>query len=358
VAMPDPVTGELRDELSQITFMGLKDAMGSYEFNWAAVDEADEVDEKRIHEIGTRLRHRGGNYTVMLAFNPPDKHHWLYTACTGRDFQDRQVKEPWMKLFMPRPDENVRNLPVGYYDELAKDLPEDMKQRLIEGQWGSTFNGQPVYREFKFGVHVKDNLDWDIGSPLLRFWDFGYHRPCCIWAQVDFFGRLLILHSELGSNVEATAWVAFCKSISAQKFPGAKRWLDFGDPAANQQKDTGKTVAILYKAGITLRFRPSRIEPGLRQVRKLLSTLIDGEPAIQIERRGNTILIAALRGGYRLSDDGQKAKKDGYYDHLADALRYGVINVFADGGDQAHEYAASVPDVLPSSVEYQEEHDV
>src|SRR5579859_2193005 len=98
----------LGGEISQITFMGLKERPASYEFSWICVDEADECDEAHIMELDTRLRAPGGNYKLMLAFNPPAKNHWLYTACTGHDFQERRVREPWIKLYRPIPDENQR----------------------------------------------------------------------------------------------------------------------------------------------------------------------------------------------------------------------------------------------------------
>lgn len=335
-------------ELSQITFMGLKDAIGSYEFNWAIIDEADEAEENRVHEVNTRLRNKGGDFSVMLAFNPPDKHHWLYTACTGRDFQDRNVKPSWLKLYEPQSKENVRNLPENYYDMLAQSLPEDMKQRLIEGEWGSTFDGQPVYREFKFNVHVKDRIEYNPDRGLLRFWDFGYHRPACIFAQFDWQGRLLILREVLGEREEASAFVRRIKMLTAQFFPNPSDIRDYGDPAVAQHKDTGKTLHELSKEGIVMHFRVSKIETGQTLIRQHLNLMIDGEPAMQFDRRGCHILIAAMRGGYRLDDKGEKAVKDGYYDHLCDALRYGCINTI--GGGASH---SSILRNMPTSLEYE-----
>jgi hypothetical protein len=334
--------------------MGLKEAMGSYEFNWAIIDEADEVDEKRVHEVGTRLRNRGGNYSVMLAFNPPDKHHWLYSACTGLDFQDRRIKEPWLKLFTPRPDENIRNLPAGYYEEMAKDLPEDMLMRLRDGQWGSTFEGAPVFREFKFDHHVKESIDWDGVSTIVRAWDFGYNRPYCVWMFVDWEGRLLVLREHLGEKVEARAFARHCIALGNQWFPGA-RFMDFGDPAVVQKKDTGQTLAEFLKEGIQIRFKKSEIEPGLRLIRQRLSLQIGGEPAMQFSRRGVPVLIAALRGGYHLDDKGEKPVKDGYYDHPCDGFRYGVINLFWDGTTmRANPMMNFDVGSLPDSIAYKE----
>lgn len=319
-------------EPSEITFMGLKDSLGSYDFNWAVVDEADECDESRIHEVNTRLRSPGGDYLLGLAFNPPAKTHWLYTACTGRNAQEERVSEPWVKLFLPQSRENCKHLPAHYYEELSKTLPVEMRQRLVDGEWGSTFEGQPVYRSFKAQMHVRDGLPFDPYTPLLRFWDFGYDRPACIWAQVDFVGRLLVLREHLGHQQEATGFARECKAITAVNFQGAHKCIDYGDPAVRQKKDTGQTLAAFAKEGITILFKLSHVDTGVNIVRRQLERIVEGEPAIQFDRKHAPILIDAMKGGYRMNRQGTDPFKDGFYDHLADALRYGIDNIFGGGG--------------------------
>jgi hypothetical protein len=323
----------MEGEPSQITFMGLKDDVVGVEANWWIIDEMNEVEENRIHQINARMRAAGGDYMIAGAFNPPDKHHWLYAACTGRDFQDRKIpgKDAWMKLFEPQSRENTRNLPDNYYELLAATLPEDQKQRFVEGEWGSTFEGQPVYREFKYGMHVFDRLEYDPSSTLYRFWDFGYARPCCIWAQLDWEGRLNVLHEILGQNIEATAFARDVKTATLRRFPNARDIVDFGDPAVVQKKDTGSTLGMLHQEGIVMRYQTSTIEKGAQLIRQRLNLLIDGEPALKFDRRGVPILINSLKGGYHLDDHGIKPVKDGYYDHPADAFRYGILNMFGGG---------------------------
>ena len=352
--MPD---GSVDDRPCKITFTGLKDAVVGVEASWWIIDEANEVDEARIHEIDLRMRNSGGEYMVGLAFNPPDKHHWLYTACTGKDHQDRKIREPWLTLYEPLPRENMVNLDADYYDKQALHLREDEKQRYIDGEWGATFDGQPVFREFKAAVHVRDNLAPNLDRTLFRFWDFGYYRPYCVWAQLDWQGRLLHFYEYLGSNKEATAFARECKAITNEKFPQARQIMDFGDPAVVQKKDTGQTLNILAKEGITMRYRTAPIERGINIMRRTLNTMIDGEPAAQYDRRGCPILIQALRGGYHLDDKGEKPVKDGFYDHCVDADRYGFLNVlggidtsYLTGGSQGG--GTQGPIALPTSVAY------
>ncbi len=329
--------GNVLDSPSQITFMGLKESLGSYEFDWEIVDEADEIDEKRAHELTTRLRGPTGGrygYASMFFFNPPDKEHWLYQACTGKDAKDRQITEPWIDLFTPVPNENSRNLPTGYHDELAKNLPEDMKARLIRGEWGGTFPGRPVYPEFRAGLHTKDlSESYDPYSTLYRFWDFGYNHPVCLFAQLSHQGHLKVIREFIDERVEIQPFVKKVKAQTSTHFPNATHVIDFGDPAARQKKDTGSTLVELRKEDIILNYVFVDFDTSIRDVRMQLSQLIAGEPAIQIDTRGCSVLYSALRGGYHMDEaTGTKPVKDGYYDNVADAFRYGVCNLFKNRG--------------------------
>jgi hypothetical protein len=348
------------EDPAQITFMGLQDGLGSYEFDWAALDEAAEMTEQRVHEVNTRLRNRPGSwpadfegYSLGLVFNPPDKSHWLYRACTGRDHQDRMKSEPWIKLFVPQPRENVRNLPSNYYENLAMSLPEDMRIRLIEGLWGSSFEGQPVFPQFKMAIHSIEGVyeKYDRYSTLYRFWDFGFRRPVCIWAQMDMEGRLLVMREKMGENQDIHEFAPLCRKLTEQWFPGVNDIMDYGDPAVRQQKDTGSTLVALTQHQITMRYKTSSIEEGLRAIRLWLERMINGEPAFQFDKRNVPILIDAMRGGYHYPSatggPGElKPKKDGFFDHPADAFRYGIVNVFGGGVDR------NQIEALPQSIEY------
>lgn len=358
-------------EYSTFTFMGLSDTLGSYEFHSAFVDECDEVDSARFNEVRGRCRLKGKSRIVCCAFNPPSEDHWLYRECTGLDNRGRPVLgldgKPvgaGLKLFLPKPLENATNVRAGYYDDLRRRYPPDMVRRLVEGQWGSTFTGQAVYgSEFKRQWHTFDGVPFVPYLPLLRFWDFGYRIPACIWAQPTDEGGLNVIREEMGQDVEIRPFAARCKAITATEFSGASTVIDFGDPAASQRKDTGSTLAVLVQEGIQLRFIRAGIDPGIRAVRLLLSRATKGEPAFKIARRC-TITIRGLEGGYHYPEDGvgdpSKPVKDGYYDHFMDALRYGITNIFgvvSTGSTNPALGAARLGGALPESVEYDPNYD-
>lgn len=357
------------DTASQITFVGL-DAIGeagSYEIDWAFVDEASELSDIRgIHAINGLRRNMPKwwpkvppecrpNYSTMLAFNPTDTFHELYTACTGLDHAGRKVAEPIIRLFVANKKENQRNLPADYYDLLSATMPEDMKMRLVEGAWGSTFQGAPVVRQFKYGLHVRDDLmkEYDSYTELYRFWDFGYRRPYVVWCQMDLEGRLLAFKELMGENLEIGPFIDKAFAFQNKHFPAHREFIDYGDPAARQKKDTGSTLQVLVSRGIMLRYRITTIDEGLQAVRVWMEKIIDGYPALQFDRSGVPILINALRGGYHMDEEsGQTPIKDGYYDHPVDAYRYGIVNVF---GIMDQKFDTSN---LPSSLEYRPEADI
>jgi PBSX family phage terminase large subunit len=318
------------EEFSQITFMGLTDSLGSYEFNGAFLDEADEMAEARVHEVNSRLRWKKGHKFIGLAFNPPATNHWLYTACTGKNEQDEEVKPPWMTLFEPVPTENTRNLPPDYYQTLTQSLPEDMRQRLVDGIWGSTFPGEPVVRQFSNQLHVVGDTPYK-GGTLFRFWDFGYRRPCVLFAQVTKAGNVEVMREWLGHNVEGTSFIETVHAKTAEHYPTATQFMDYGDPAVAQHKDTGSMLNLLHQAGITLRFRDTPFDISMQLLRKRFETVIEKKQALLVNRSCRT-LIGGLSGGYHFKSDGITPKKDGYYDHLIDALRYGVYNLFGTTG--------------------------
>lgn len=359
----DPATEQLIEEPSQITFIGGGADFGSYEFNSVFCDEADEFEEKQVLTIQTRLRAPvpwkadpsapGGVYSLALAFNPPDTSHWLYTACTGLDHTGKKVKEPWLNLYVPNAKENVRNLPEGYYEKMAESLPDDMRQRLIEGQWGSVFPGEPVYRGFRRKLHVVDHIAYERGATLYRWWDFGFNYPACLWAMVGHMGDVFVMAELLGRHEEVRAFAKRVKALTAQRFPGAGEFApirDYGDPAVAQKKDTGQALAMLAQEGITMHYKHVPFELSVNQVKKTLETLINGHAAVQIDKSCQ-IFIGGLSGGYHLKDDGVTPAKDGYYDHFCDGFRYGIWNVLGpDSGTTKH--------AVPASVEYNPNEDV
>lgn len=354
--------------IAQIDFIGLKEYPGSYEWHRVAVDEADECELDVVEGLKSRLRAPNtdkafdNDYGVDMVFNPPAETHWIYSACTGKTAQGKKVQEPTFTLFEPTPGENDANLPKNYYESNFAGLPPDLVDRLRWGKWGTTFPGEPVFaRSFYSNVHVKDRLEYNEHNLLCRFWDFGFGHPACLWVSLDEQHRLRAHHEKLGENQEAKDFVAECLEITNTKFPRAYQIIDIGDPAAKQKKDTGSTLQVLEGAGINLMYLDGMtIEEGLRRMRYLFGQLREGQPMIQVSRSGCPISVRMFQGGYHKHKSTGRPVKDGFYDHIADAWRYGVTNLFDAEGrpsalPQLDDVSLSIGDAaFPDSIEYQD----
>ena len=352
--------------ISELDFIGLKEYPGSYEWHRIAVDEADEVESRVMTLLPSRLRapitpNVPPDYGMDVAFNPPDETHDLYTACTGLNSEGRKIADPFYELFEPQEGENDENLPPNYYEDNFRGMPEDMLDRLKRGKWGVNFQGDPVYPQFSSRLHLVDNIPFEDQYPIFRFWDFGFRRPACIFVQMDDEYRLRVIAEILGKDEEARPFIERVKAFTNRNFPNCCGYLDFGDPAARQKKDTGSTLAVLEEAGIYLIFIISTIEEGLRRTRYLLERIIKQIPAITISRKNAPLTARMFMGGYRIGPNGRPLK-DGFYDHLADAFRYGIINLFSEHGRPLATPTETLDQVaqrvlganIPDSIEYRD----
>ncbi len=325
------IRSAIDDAPSYLMFSGMAELPKGFGCHAIAVDEADECEEHAINALRMRMR-EPGPHALMLACNPPDTTHWLYTAATGKNFKEQSISPPWLKLFTPKDGENAKHLEDDYYTKHALGMPEDLRQRFIHGAWGAVFPNQPVYREFSPKLHIAEDLRFNSNWPVMRFRDFGYRSPCCLFAQLDeLTGGLNILQEMQGEREEVRVFEVRVQAQSNRLFPGAS-FIDFGDPAVDQHKDTGSTLQMLASMGVRVNYIRSDLDQGLRTVRGVMERIVNGRPQLLVSRLGCPILTRALRGGYGTNAMG-KPVKDGYYDHTADALRYGIINIFdATGG--------------------------
>lgn len=353
--------------IAEIDFIGLKEYPGSYEWHRVFVDEADECDRATIEGLKTRLRAPCDplyehDYGVDIAFNPPDEVHWIYEACTGLNRKGDKVQEPSFELFEPVVGENDKNLPKDYFETNFAGLPQDMIDRLKFGKWGASFPGEAVFKDsFYTHIHVRDVLHFNPHAPVILWLDFGFRHPSCHWVQLDEHNRVRILREKLGENLEVRDFIRDVKAETNLHFPQAQGTLYIGDPAAKQKKDTGSTLQVLGEEGVELMFLEGMsIEEGLRRVRYVLGDMAKGEPRLLVSRRGCPLTIRMFQGGYYKHPTTGKPVKDGFYDHLADDIRYGITNLFeADGRpsalpdpDYLGGYEATGGRGIPESIEY------
>jgi hypothetical protein len=143
----------------------------------------------------------------------------------------------------------------------------------------------------------------------------------------------LVLDEFIGRDLEAHQLALKVFEQTGTNFPDHTRnvVLDCGDIAGRQVSDKGPGPMVRLAAppwDLSFRYKRCNIEPGIALVRLALKdTCACGQPILLIHRRCS-MLIDALAGGYHFPQpkpghaEADKPYKDGFYDNVADSLRY------------------------------------
>lgn len=348
-------------EPSSILFTSLDETskFGSLEFNGIGVDEANEITAEMANMLNDRLRYKmpwqklpelppwttldEGPFALNLVSNPVTHSHWLHKKFC---MEEGCEIPPMGKKFRPQARENEKNLPRGYYEDIARGKSAQEIVRYIEGECGPDPDGKPVFDQFIHALHV-GKLEYNPSVPMLRGWDFGRRRPACVWAQLTPEGHLNILHAIIGENESTKQFAQKVKQVSATKFPFATRWRDYGDPAGEQRKSNSDDtdITVLHKEGIALMHRKTTIKQGLEVMTANLTTLVGKRPKKMIDSQCK-LMIDAYSSGYRWPEtrpghkEPETPLKDGFYEHPMDGDRYLEVNLAlgstSEMGQHAH----------------------
>jgi hypothetical protein len=271
------------------------------------------------------------NFGVFGATNPPDADtFWEELLSKPAD----NVKVFFQPSGLSPEAENLDNLPGDYYDNLCAGKTEDWISVYVEGKFGKSLAGQPVFRSFSLDRHVAKTELRPIRSedrPLIIGMDFGLN-PSCTISQLDLKGRLLTYACLTADGMGVLRFTqTMLKPLLASKFPGFKTII-IGDPAGTQRAQTDERSVFDILRQEKFKVIPARsnsIVARVAAVDKFLMRSIDGEPGHLIDPSCKP-LINALRGGYRY-----KLKKNGEVEdapeknaasHIADAHQYACLH--------------------------------
>ncbi len=312
---------------SEILFRALDDIykLGSLELGWFLIDELSEFEEEDTFKfLRTRLRHPKGPLTGGGATNPATKEHWLYKLFV-------ESQNPDYEVFEVPTYANRENLPPEYIADLEK-LPEEWQNRYLQGQWGIVPKGTRVFSKFTPSIHL-DNFKYNPYLPILRGWDFGFRHPAVIFAQETDWGRLLFLKELQGTEIQIDDFADVVIRKTNEWFPGC-RIEDYCDIAGTHRSDKSKitSVQILKKKGIDASYRKTiDLEKEVSEINNLFEKQIGALPRMGIDRKGCPIFSDALAGGYYRDKEG-KPTGDDFFDHLCDAARYIIVNIYVNLG--------------------------
>lgn len=232
----------------------------------------------------------------------------------------------------------------------------------------TTSAGSPFYPEVATDAdrYIR-RLPRLISGPVYRGWDFGYRRPACVWLQwspasrrlwairevlpenLDTYAhRDLVLYcsgqralDDLKNRPRALEWVRVLEDGPCPPpwFPPGTRFVDYAGPEALQRtasvehEHADRTdAAILRAEGIDLQVFTTSINAREQVMRSLLTIRPDGAPGLLLDPACRR-LIEGMKGGIgypeatKANPTPTQPRKDGFYEHLHDALGYAAINL-------------------------------
>jgi hypothetical protein len=236
-------------------------------------------------------------------------------------------------------------------------------RREYEIDWASP-EGEPVVPEYREETHCRD-FAWDTTLRLLRFWDFGFVSPVCLFAQLTVFGQLRVRRELCPFNTPLDQLLDAVESITLElggtdalltqrdawdvggrervEGPTPTDAFDAGDPAGRNHTDLGSSADVLSAHGIILHTTRPGTEVSYANLRQrcLRAVMDPGSgapvPAFLIHPDCPN-LRAALAGAFYLEPlPPHKPHKSHPEKDLIDALRYGEDNLRLLAGSQTAE---------------------
>lgn len=251
------------------------------------------------------------------------------------------------KRFGIRPAENIKHLKngFGYYRKMLVGGDEDEIRRWCCNEFGTSVDGKPIYTSWSRARHVRDDLQFLRGWPLILGTDFGL-TPAMVFLQPGPDGIIRVL-DELPSEdmtldafietmlkpklIERFGWPMKCPPIMNYCDPaGEQRMQDYGGTCIKLLNDRGFPSAPCPDMSNDFRTRRDAVDKLLREGRMLVDSRCK-------------MLIAGFDGHYcykkmRGSFDGdehyaQGPDKSNPFTHIHDSLQYPIVALTLGGVD-------------------------
>lgn len=251
------------------------------------------------------------------------------------------------KKFGIRPAENIRHLKGGfeYYRKMLVGGDPNNIRRFVLNEYGTSVDGKPIYTSWSRARHVRENLQFLRGWPLILGTDFGL-TPSVVILQPGPDGIIRVL-DELPSAdmtldmfidtmlkpklIERFGWPMHCPPIMNYCDPaGEQRMQDYGGTCIKLLNDRGFPSAPCPDMSNDFRTRRDAVDKLLREGRMLVDARCK-------------MLISGFDGHYcykkmRDAADGDERyamgpDKTNPFTHIHDALQYPIVALTLSGVD-------------------------
>ena len=340
---------KMGDVECEVMFRALDDAddvanLNSLELTFAWFNECRDIHPDIIDAMSKRIgrypskRDTGPSWFGMWGdTNPPTMDTWWYYQMEHIDPEDGESDNDngWMVYKQPSGRgpyaENIENLPDGYYDIQGRS--EEYIRVYIDGEYGLSSAGQPVYKYFRPDYHMASTSLSPIHNgvrPIVIGMDLGL-TPAAVLGQLDPRGRALILGEAVSFDMGAQRFIrTVLKPLLADSFPGMPV-LVVVDPAGVQraQTDERSVVDIIKAEGMrVMPAKTNNISARIGAVDDFLMRQTDGDAAFLVDPRC-VKLKAAMMGGYRYKPKGDGVIEKNKASHVAEALQYLMLHIAA-----------------------------
>ena len=374
---------EMADIPSDPTFS----RFGSSEYSCAFVDEVDQISEKAIEVLSSRLRWKVSDYgtkgRLLMSTNPST--NWVRDRFVMGD----DGQEPTLRVFekyirftvFDNPNKKFRD---NYVEQLERLTNQSERERLLYGNWDYVDPNDAV---FYSGYSGKGNLvrnlykeKYDPNSALYLTFDFNvFPYISCLAAQAFPEEKVIRIYTEiLGLPKDKNNKTIKAAALAAKEFKNHNGTiLVTGDPSGIRE-DTRSEQGQNDFSQILRGLREGNKHGKLKLIRKAPSVSLRGEwinlmlegnaPdgwTIEIDLDNCRKFIEDLTYGLAAEDGGKDKKKITdidtgaryeKYHHLSDAFDYLMLAIrtksyyiHKKGGSGAKSSAPVRPDYIPQS---------
>jgi len=337
----------------EIMFRALDDSddvanLNSLELTFAWFNECRDIHPDIVDAMSKRIgrypsaKDGGPSWFGMWGdTNPPTMETWWYYQMEKLDPKDgiSHNDNGWEVFKQPSGRspyaENIENLPEGYYDTQGRS--EEYIRVYIDGEYGLSSAGQPVYKYFRPDYHMAREPLRHISNgvrPIIIGMDLGL-TPAAVIGQQDPRGRALILDEAVSFDMGVQRFMrTILKPLIYERFSEAPV-LIVVDPAGVQRAQTDERSAVDIIKAEGFRVIPAKtnnVTARISAVDDYLMRQVDGDPAFLVDPRCIK-LKAAMMGGYKYKERVVDTIDKNKHSHVAEALQYLMLHISAGGGE-------------------------